>query len=258
MSIDTLSTAQGQSSDILPSAVSMPTSGEPFDPPFRTAKVSTMRKKIGQNLLASKLAAPHFYLSAEVKVDAIIAYREKIKAEEAKINPTLNDFIIRAVALALKDVPDINAQLSNDELRKFNRSDVAFAVAIASGLVAPVIRAADSKSLFSIAEETATIIERARNNKLSPDDYRGGTFTVSNLGGFRVREFIAIINRPQAGILAIGRSSSRPILNDGRLEIETVLIATLSADHRVIDGATGARFLEAIQDRLETPTRLLN
>lgn len=242
-----------------PLAVSLPARAEDtFDPQFKAKLLSTMRRKIGQRLAEGKAAAPHFYVSAEVGVDRIFEIRSRQRENGEQVVPSLNDFIIRAAALALMEVPELNSRINGNDLHIFNRADVAFAVALPIGLVAPVIRAADAKPLRSITDETRTIIERARINKLSPDDYRGGTFTVSNLGGFRVREFVAIINPPQAGILAIGQATTCPVYRDGAVVPQRTLVATLSADHRIIDGATGARFLGILQDLLESPERLLN
>ena len=240
-------------------AVSLPVRpDEPFDPPFKSKPLSTMRRKIGQKLAEGKATAPHFYVSAEICVDRILEFRKRLKESNEPSIPTVNDFIIKSAAVALMEVPELNSQIVANDLQTFSRSDVGFAVALPTGLVAPVIRCADSKSLNQIAEETRSIIERARINKLSLDDYRGGTFTVSNLGGYRVREFVAIINPPQAGILAVGQATVHPAYRDGVVVPVTSLVATLSADHRVIDGATGARFLGVYQDLLETPERLLN
>ena len=229
---------------------------DPFDPPSTTTPLSTMRRMVGTRLLESKQSAPHFYLSIDVEIERVIALRQRIASEGGE-PPSVNDCIVAAVARALREVPALNARCEGSRLRLFQHANIGVAVALQSGLVVPVVRVADQLDLMALGREIRSLAERARTNKLTPDDYRGGTFTVSNLGMFGIREFIAILNPPQAGILAVGKASPRAIVRDGAVCAAHVLTATLSADHRVVDGMVGARFLQAVQDHIQDPDRLL-
>jgi pyruvate dehydrogenase E2 component (dihydrolipoamide acetyltransferase) len=230
---------------------------DPFEPPSTIAPLSTMRRMIGARLLESKLTAPHFYLSVDVEVDSILALRADLLVRGSQEPPTVNDCVVAAAARALREVPGLNARVDGSRLRLYEHANIGVAVAMQSGLVVPVLRDADRKDLPTISREIRALAVRARANKLTPDDYRGGTFTVSNLGMYGVREFIAILNPPQAGILALGRASPRAIVRDGRVCVATVMTASLSADHRVVDGAAGASFLQAVQRQLQDPSGLL-
>jgi pyruvate dehydrogenase E2 component (dihydrolipoamide acetyltransferase) len=230
---------------------------DPFDPPSSIVPLSTMRRAVGARLLESKRVAPHFYLSVDVQLDTLMEMRRRLKQEHGEETPTVKDFVVAAVAKSLRQVPEMNARIEGTELRVFKSANVGVAVALESGLVVPVIRNADSMDLLAIGAAVRSIAARARNNKLTPDDYRGGSFTVSNLGMYGIREFVAILNPPQAGILALGQAALRPIVRDGLICAATLLTATLSADHRVVDGVVGARFLVAVQSFLQTPEQLL-
>jgi len=227
--------------------------------PYREVKLSKMRKIIAQRLSESKQSVPHFYLTIDVELDKLLAQRKGLKVPlgDQFISLSINDFIIRAVALALMKVPAANAQFAGDSIYEFERADISVAVAIDGGLVTPVIRGADEKGIAEIAADMRDLMSRAREGKLVPEDYQGGTFTISNLGMYGIREFSAIINPPQGAILAVGAGEQRTVVRDGNLAIATVMTCTLSCDHRVIDGAVGAEFLAAFKDLIEGPIKTL-
>jgi pyruvate dehydrogenase E2 component (dihydrolipoamide acetyltransferase) len=224
-----------------------------------------MRKTIAARLTQAKQTIPHFYLTADITIDRLIAVREEANAAAAKDrdgNPafklSLNDFVIRALALALQRVPAANAAWAGDRILRFKHSDIGVAVALDSGLIAPIIRNAETKSLSAISAEMRELAARAREKKLKPADYQGGSSAISNLGMYGVREFSAIINPPQATILAVGAARRQAVERaDGGVAFASMLTATLSCDHRVVDGALGAQLLAAIKALLETPVTML-
>lgn len=228
-----------------------------LEAPFEARRLSTMRKGIGRRLTEAKQTIPHFYLSIDLEIDRVLAARARINRGLESEKVSVNDFVVRAVAMALLKVPAVNAQIVDDELRLFSRSDVAVAVAIKDGLVAPVVRGACRKDLLSLSREIRGLADRANRNKLGPDDYKGGTFTVSNLGAHGVQAFAAIVNPPHAAILALGRAEPRAVVRDGVVVPATVLTATLSADHRIIDGVVGAQFLGAVKELMDSPEGVL-
>lgn len=228
-----------------------------FEPRSSTAPLSTMQRMIGARLSESKQTAPHFYLSVDFDLEAVNRLRAHLKADTTDHVPTVNDWVLAAVGRALVEVPAINARVEGTRIRTFSQANIGAAVALAGGLVVPVLRSVDEKDLFTISQEMRTLASRARCNKLTPDDYRGGTFTVSNLGMHGVREFIAILNPPQAGILALGMAEKRAVVKDDQVCVATTLGATLSADHRVVNGVAGAMFLDAVRRQLAEPERLL-
>lgn len=230
---------------------------DPLDPPSATVPLSTMRRVIGARLQESKQNAPHFYLSVDIDLDPVLHLRERLKRENSIEVPSVNDCVVAATARALREVPSLNARIDGNRLRMFEYANIGVAVALPGGLVVPVLREADRKDLLTLGQEMRTLAARARANKLIPDDYRGATFTVSNLGMFGVREFVAILNPPQAGILALGQAAPRPVVRSNELSIATVMTATLSADHRVVDGVNGAQFLQALMQQLANPESLL-
>jgi len=227
------------------------------DAPFEEVKLSNVRKIIAKRLLESKQTIPHYYLNIEADISELLKVRKDIneKLEGAKVS--VNDFIIKALALALIKVPNANVQWGGETLRKYKRADISVAVAIPDGLITPIIRGAENKSLRNISAEMKALAAKARDGKLMPEDYQGGTFSLSNLGMFGIKGFAAVINPPQAGILAIGAAEERPVLSDGRVENRTFMAMTGSFDHRAIDGATGAELLKTIKDLLEAPAVLL-
>jgi pyruvate dehydrogenase E2 component (dihydrolipoamide acetyltransferase) len=222
---------------------------------FESLRLSATRKAIARQLTLSKTTIPHFYLRVEVDLDAQLAVRATTKRDGGS-PPSLNDYIVRACALALKQNPDVNIQVHGDEIRRFQHADIAVAVAAERGLITPIVRAAEQKSVAQISAEMRSLIERARAAKLRSDDIEGGTFSVSNLGMYGIDEFDAIINPPQGAILAVGAGARRAIERGGSLTIATTARLSLSCDHRAIDGAVGAQFLTALRDLLQTPERL--
>jgi pyruvate dehydrogenase E2 component (dihydrolipoamide acetyltransferase) len=232
---------------------------------YQEVPLDGMRKTIAARLTQAKQTIPHFYLTADITIDRLIAVREEANAAAPKDrdgNPafklSVNDFIIRALALALQRVPAANAAWAGDRILRFTHSDIGVAVAVEGGLVAPVIRNAETKSLTAISAEMKDLAARARNKKLKPADYQGGSSAISNLGMYGVREFSAIINPPQATILAVGAVRRQAVEKaDGGVAFASILTATLSCDHRVVDGALGAELLAAIKALIETPVTMM-
>jgi pyruvate dehydrogenase E2 component (dihydrolipoamide acetyltransferase) len=230
------------------------------DREFEEIKLDGMRKIIAARLTEAKQTIPHFYLRRDIRLDPLLALRSQLNAElEGRgVKLSVNDFIIKASALALQQVPDCNAVWAGDRVLRLKPSDVAVAVAIEGGLFTPVLRDADKKSLSALSAEMKDLAARARNRKLAPHEYQGGTFALSNLGMMGIENFDAVINPPHASILAVGAGIARPIVGaDGEIEVATMMSATLSVDHRVIDGALGATFLAAVKDNLEHPLGML-
>ncbi|WP_420858689.1 pyruvate dehydrogenase complex dihydrolipoamide acetyltransferase [Marivivens marinus] len=228
--------------------------------PFEEVKLDGMRKTIAARLTEAKQSVPHFYLRRDIQLDALLKFRSQLNAqlEGRGVKLSVNDFIIKACALALQQVPDANAVWAGDRVLKFEKSDVAVAVAIEGGLFTPVLQDADTKSLSALSSQMKDLAARARDRKLAPHEYQGGSFAISNLGMFGIDNFDAIINPPHAAILAVGAGVKKPIVGkDGELAVGTVMSVTLSVDHRVIDGALGANLLQAIKDNLENPMVML-
>jgi len=218
---------------------------------------SGMRKVIAQRLQESKQTIPHFYLSVDCEIDDLLKIRKDLNGRSDDIKLSVNDFVVRALALALRKVPEANASWGDAATLLYNTVDVSVAVAVDGGLVTPVVRNADNKGLAQISAEMKDFAARAREGKLAPEEYQGGSFSVSNLGMFGIKEFSAIINPPQAGILAVGAGEQRPVVKDGALSVATVMSCTLSGDHRVVDGAVGARLLAAFKALIEDPLTML-
>lgn len=222
---------------------------------WEEVRVTGMRRVIAERLQEAKQTIPHFYLSLDCDIDRLLEARREIN--DAGHRVSVNDFIIRALALALRDVPDANVQWGGDVIRRFSHVDLSVAVAVEGGLVTPVIRDVASRSLLDIATDMRDLVDRARSGKLMPEEYQGGNFTLSNLGMYGIREFDAVINPPQAGILAVGAGYPRPVARDGALAVATLMSTTLSADHRVVDGAIGAALLNTFRNFIESPISLL-
>jgi len=219
---------------------------------------SQMRKIIAARLQESKTTAPHFYLTVDCEIDALLAARRQMNDQAPDgVKVSVNDLIIRAAAMALIKVPKANASWEGDHTRLFTHADIAMAVAVDGGLVTPVIWAAEQKGLAEIATISRDLATRARDGKLAPEEFSGGSFTISNLGMYGVREFAAVINPPQGAILAVGAGEQRPVVHDGQLAVATVMTVTLSADHRVVDGAVGAEWLQAFKGYIEAPVTML-
>ena len=226
--------------------------------PVYEANLNTpMRKVIARRLTESKQTAPHFYMVADCEIDTLLETRSQLneKIENGKIS--VNDLIIRASALALKQVPMANASWTEEETRVYKNVDISVAVAIDGGLITPIVKDAGNKGLKAISEEMKDLAERAKSGKLMPEEYQGGTFSISNLGMYGVKEFSAVINPPQGAILAVGMGEKRPVVKDNALSIATIMTCTLSVDHRVVDGAVGAQFLSAFKKLIEDPLRML-
>ena len=219
---------------------------------------SQMRKAIASRLQDSKQQAPHFYLTVDCVIDNLLEARKSLNAKAAEgIKISVNDMIIRAAAMALIAVPEANASWEGENTRLFRHADIAMAVAIDGGLITPIVWAAEQKGLAALSQVTADLAARARDGKLAANEYTGGSFTISNLGMFGIREFAAVINPPHGGILAVGAGEQRPIVIDGNLAVATVMSVTLSADHRAVDGAVGARWLQAFKGFVENPVTML-
>mgnify|MGYP003632552882 CR=1 FL=1 len=228
--------------------------------PFEEVKLDGMRKTIAARLTEAKQSVPHFYLRRDIQLDALMKFRATLnkQLEGRGVKLSVNDFIIKACALALQQVPEANAVWAGDRTLKFTKSDVAVAVAIEGGLFTPVLRDSEMKSLSALSSEMKDLATRARDRKLAPHEYQGGSFAISNLGMFGIDNFDAIINPPHSAILAVGAGVKKPIVGaDGELTVGIVMSTTLSVDHRVIDGALGANLLNAIKDNLENPMTML-
>ncbi len=230
------------------------------DREYEEIKLDGMRKTIAARLSEAKQTIPHFYLRRDIKLDALLKFRSQLnkQLEGRGVKLSVNDFIIKAVANALQQVPACNAVWAGDRVLQLKPSDVAVAVAIEGGLFTPVLQDADTKSLSALSTEMKDLASRARERKLAPHEYQGGTFAISNLGMFGIDNFDAIVNPPHAGILAVGSGIKKPVVgDDGELTVATVMSVTMSVDHRVIDGALGAELLQAIVDNLENPMVML-
>lgn len=225
----------------------------------RTAPVSTMRGVIAKRLIESKTTAPHFYLEIEVDAEPLAALRTQLNTglEKHGVKLSVNDLILKASAEVLRRVPDVNASWEGNQIRYFGAAHVSFAVALPDGLITPVIRDAHEKSVFEISKEAKALGKLAKDKKLKPDQFTGGTFCVSNLGMMGIPKFLPIINTPNAAILGVGTSVTKPIVKNGQIVIGTTMTLTLSCDHRVVDGAVGAQFLGALKAVLEAPALLL-
>lgn len=223
---------------------------------FDEVNVSQMRKVIAKRLSESKFTAPHFYLTIAINMDNAVAARAKMN-EFAPAKISFNDMVLKACAVALKKHPAVNSSWLGDKIRINHNVNIGVAVAVEDGLLVPVVRNADQKSLSTITTEVKTFAQKAKDKKLQPSDWEGNTFTISNLGMFGIDEFTAIINAPDAAILAVGAIQQVPVVKNGQIVPGNVMKVTLSCDHRVIDGATGAAFLQTVQQLLEEPTRML-
>ena len=228
---------------------------------YREQPHTSMRKVIAQRLSEAKRNIPHFYLSMDCRIDALLKLRKDLnaRAPEGKggYKLSVNDFIVRAAALAMRQVPAVNASWSEQAILLYDDIDIAVAVATPGGLITPIVRQADNKGLAQIANEIKDLATRARDGKLAPHEFQGGSFTISNLGMYGVTNFSAIINPPQSVILAVGAGEQRPVVTDGALAIATVMTCTLSVDHRSVDGALGAEYLAAFRKLIEEPLTML-
>ena len=221
----------------------------------------SMRKAIARRLTQAKTLIPHYYLTVDCRIDELIETRvrlnERAPKGEGGFKLSVNDFVVKAAALALMRVPEVNASWTDDAILRHKHADVGVAVALDFGLITPIVFRAEEKGLAVISNEVKSLAERARAKKLKPQEYEGGSFSISNLGMFGIRDFTAVINPPQSAILAVGAGEERAVIINGRIERATMMTVTMSCDHRVIDGATGARFLAAFRQYIEEPAAML-
>jgi len=221
-------------------------------------KNSSMRKTIAERLVKSKNEAPHFYLSLDCNIDQLLKIRSMINLKSNdKYKISVNDMIIKAASSSLIKVPKANASWENENTRYFNNTDISVAVAIDGGLITPIIKDVQSKGLLEISEDMKLLANKAKDGKLLPEEYVGGSFSISNLGMYGIKEFSAVINPPQGAILAVGSGEKRPIVINDQLTIASIMTVTLSCDHRVVDGAVGAQFLSVFKDFIENPSLML-
>jgi pyruvate dehydrogenase E2 component (dihydrolipoamide acetyltransferase) len=230
--------------------------------PYHLVPATTMRKVIARRMVEAKQQVPHFYLSIDCEIDELLKLRADLNGKapekgEGAFKLSVNDFVIRASALALRKVPTANAAYSEEGSVMFDAVDISVAVAIPGGLITPIVRCADQKGLATISNEMRSLAGKAKEGKLKPEEFQGGTFSISNLGMFGIRDFQAVINPPQGAILAVGAGEQRPVVKGGALGIATVMTCTLSVDHRVLDGAIGAEFLAAFKKLVEDPITML-
>jgi pyruvate dehydrogenase E2 component (dihydrolipoamide acetyltransferase) len=227
---------------------------------------NNMRKVIARRLTGSKQTVPHFYLTVECELDKLLEVRKEInfdaeatagKDKKPAYKLSVNDFIIKATALALKKVPTANASWSDEAIMQYNNVDISVAVAIDGGLITPIVKNADQKTVVTISNEMKDLAARAKTGKLTPEEFQGGGFSISNLGMFGVKQFAAIVNPPQGCILAVGAGEERAVVRHGKIEIRNMVDLTLSVDHRVVDGAVGAEFLKALKHYIESPSLML-
>ncbi len=235
----------------------VPAAGAP-DAPHKEISLSNMRKVIARRLTESKQQIPHFYLTVDVELDALLKLRKELNERKgATYKLSVNDLVIKATAIAIRQKPAVNAIWGGDKIYELTDIDVSVAVAIEGGLITPIIRKADQKGLATISAEMKDLAARAKEGKLKPEEFQGGGFSISNLGMFGIKDFAAVINPPQACILAVGAGEQRPVVKNGALAIATVMSCTLSVDHRVVDGALGAEWLQAFKGLVEDPISLM-
>ena len=225
--------------------------------PYREENVTTMRATIARRLVTSLGPIPHIFLTTEVEMDKAAEMRRQLNELDPENKVSINDFVIKVAAVALMQHPSVNSSFQEKTVRYYERADIGVAVALENGLITPVVRGANTKSVGQISREVKELAERARNRKLAPDEYTGATFSVSNLGMFGITEFTALINPPEACILAVGAMTPTPVVRDGQVTVRQMMRVTLSCDHRVVDGATGAKFLQTLKKILENPLYLI-
>ena len=241
-----------------PLAPSIDTSGSiTIESPFESEVLTGMRKTIAGRLQSSKQTAPHFRVQIDAEIDALLAVRKQINAANSAAKVSVNDFMVKACAAALMQVPAINVQFDGEQVKYFKDADISVAVAVADGLITPIVSSANHKGLIAISNEVRDLATRAKINRLKPSEFVGGSFCISNLGMFGIKQFDAIINPPQGAILAVGTGEQRPVVKEGQLSIATVVSLTLSSDHRIIDGAVAAQFMSILKGYLEQPATML-
>jgi pyruvate dehydrogenase E2 component (dihydrolipoamide acetyltransferase) len=247
------SSARGQASPTAPTAITAPHTLVPN---------SNIRKVIARRLVEAKQTIPHFYVSMDIEIDALLKLREELNAKSPKEGPSafrlsVNDLIIKAAAITLRRIPKVNASFTEDAIALYHDVDISVAVSIPDGLITPIVRQADRKGLAAISTEMKDLAARARTGKLKPEEFQGGGFSISNMGMYGVSEFAAIINPPQAAILAVGAVTQRALVVDGELAVRHAMDVTLACDHRILYGADAARFLARLRELIEEPLALL-
>ncbi len=245
-----------------PAAAPRPVAPVAITAPHTAVPNSSIRKVIARRLAESKATIPHFYVSSDVEIDALLKIRADLNARSPKDGPgafklSVNDLVIKATAVTLRRFPNVNAMWTEDAILQLHDVDISVAVSIPDGLITPIVKNADIKGLAAISTEMKDLAARAKTGKLKPEEFQGGGFSISNMGMYGVRDFAAIINPPQAGILAVSAGEQRPVVKNGALAIATVMTLTLSVDHRVIDGALAAEFLQALKRNIEDPLSLM-
>ena len=242
-----------------PAAPAAPTGAQDFGIPHEVVKLSGMRKTIARRLTESKQQVPHIYLTVDIQLDKLLKLRGELNAGLAsrKVKLSVNDLLIKALGVALAEVPECNVQFAGDQMLQFKRADISVAVSIPGGLITPIITDAGSKGVAAISDAMKDLASRAKDGKLKPEEYQGGTASLSNMGMFGIKQFEAVINPPQGMIMAIGAGEKRPFVVDDSLQIATVMSATGSFDHRAIDGADGARLMKAFKELIENPIGML-
>lgn len=249
--------AAAKSGGSMPAGVDSRAQADALGQAYEFEAANGVRQVIANRLLESKQTVPHFYLTVDCELDALLKLRSQVNKDEENIKVSVNDFIIRAVAKSLRDVPAANASWAGNGILNYTDVDVSVAVASENGLITPIVKKADEKSLTTISKEMKDLAGRAREGKLAPHEFQGGGFTISNLGMFGIKTFSAIINPPQSCILAVGAGEQRAVVKNGELAIATVMSVTLSVDHRSVDGAVGAEFLAAFKKYIEAPAKIL-
>ena len=242
--------------------IAPPAKAAPVTAPHQLVPNSTMRKVIARRLLESHQQVPNFYVTMDIEIDALLKLRADLNARAPKegkgaFKLSVNDLVIKAAAVALHRVPKMNASYTDDAIVVYDDVDISIAVSMPDGLITPIVRRADQKGLAAISGEMKDLGARAKSGKLKPEEFQGGSFSISNLGMFGVKQFTAIINPPQAGILAVGAGEQRPVVKNGALAIATVMTCTLSVDHRVADGALGAEWMQVFKTIVEDPLSLM-
>ena len=251
--------AMGAPKAAAPALAAAPAQVEPLEIPHEAVKLSNMRKTIARRLTESKQQIPHIYLTLDVQLDALLKLRSELNAslQSRGVKLSVNDMLIKALALALIEVPECNVSFAGDQLIKYSRADISVAVSIPGGLITPIIFEANNKSLSKISTEMQDLAGRAKEGKLQPAEYQGGTASLSNMGMYGIKHFEAVINPPQGMIMAIGAGEKRPFVVNDSLQIATIMSATGSFDHRAIDGADGARLMKAFKELCEKPLGLV-
>lgn len=251
------SSSQGGKSAPLAGAVDPIALANQLGQAYDVIPANGVRQVIANRLLQSKQTIPHFYLTVDCELDALLNLRQQVNFGAENYKLSVNDFIIKAVAKSMRDVPEVNTAWAGNSIVQYKDVDVSVAVASDNGLITPIVKKADEKTLTVISSEMKDLASRARDGRLKPNEFQGGGFTISNLGMFGIKDFSAIINPPQSCILAVGAGEQRPVVKNGALAVATVMSVTLSCDHRTVDGAVGAKFLEVFKRYIENPSKIL-